>query len=93
MAVPEAAMNENDLPSRGEYHVRTTRQVATMKAKPVAKRVSELAHDHFRFGVLVSNTGHERTSLRKDWLVVFRIQAVDSRPRGLLHIEDVGPVG
>ena len=63
MAMPEAAMYENDLSPRTEDQIRTAREPTGVKAVSIAKRMDKTTHAHLWLGVLASNAAHPLASL------------------------------
>lgn len=67
MLMPEAAMDEHDLPLPGEHDVRSAGQVAAMQTEAVAKAVGNAPHRHLRRGVLAAYPRHQSAApLRRD---------------------------
>ncbi len=58
MAMPEAAMNENDGAEAWEDHVRTARQVLDVQAEPEACRMEATAQEHLGAGVMATDSAH-----------------------------------
>jgi hypothetical protein len=57
--MPEATVNENNLPFARKYEVGGAGKVFTMESIAVPKSVSDLTNNGFRLGVLASNLCHE----------------------------------
>ena len=60
MAVPEAAVDEDDGVVLGEYQVRTSGEVAAVQAKAKAKAMQKGAYLEFRCSVTGTNSAHDR---------------------------------
>jgi hypothetical protein len=62
MEVPEAAVDEDDLPPAGEDQIRVTRKPGAtgpaVQPVPVPLRVEEAAYQQFRLGVFAPDPGH-----------------------------------
>ncbi len=58
MAMPEAAMNENDRPEAWEDYVWTARHVLDVQAEPEAGRMQTPAQDHLGSGVAATDPAH-----------------------------------
>lgn len=63
VAVPEAAVNEDDLSQAGKYQVGPTRQFRVVKAVAITHAVNEAPNDHFGDRILASDAAHERAAL------------------------------
>lgn len=68
MSVPKASMNEYGLSSFGEDQVRSSGQVAPVKAKAVSQGMRYSADHQFGLGILVTNSGHQSRAFRVDVL-------------------------
>lgn len=66
MAVPKAAMHEDDLTARRKYEVGRARQARSMKPIAVPKRMSEATHDHLNAGVLRAYPCHQTAALGRN---------------------------
>jgi hypothetical protein len=64
MLMPEAAVHENDLPTRRKCEVRDTRKIATVQSKSVPERVYQLANQDFGLGIFAADGRHEAATLR-----------------------------
>lgn len=58
VSVPEAAMDEDGDAIASENDVGSAWQIARLKAKAMTSAVKRPSHQHFRFGVLVTNAAH-----------------------------------
>jgi hypothetical protein len=59
VAVPKAAVNEDDFSEGGKDNVGGAGKVATVEAEAVAERVDESTDEHFGFRVLAANRPHD----------------------------------
>jgi len=67
MAVPKAAMNENDRPPSRQYQIRFAWQFPIMQTKAEPKAMSSRAHDQFGAGIFGTYRPHNfRTLLAGD---------------------------
>ena len=86
--MPKASMNEDHLPKAWKDDIRGSRQVASMKAKSVAKRVSYASHKDFRLRVLSLYAGHQSGAFcRRDDVhncISVCLKLNDSWPRGVV---------
>lgn len=65
VAMPEAAVDEDDFAPRGEYEIWAPRQVAPVESVPVPHPVKPPPDCHFGRSVHLSDRGHDpRTNLR-----------------------------
>lgn len=64
VAVPEAAVNENDCPVFRQDDIGFAGQLPVMKPIAEACLVEGAADDHFRFRVFAANAGHHPASCR-----------------------------
>lgn len=62
--MPEAAVDEHDLPPLREHEIGRPWQIASMEAEPIAQAVRHPADDHFRFRAARFDTRHERAAVR-----------------------------
>jgi len=60
--VPKAAVYENDLTPGREHDVRTTREILTMQAEPIAHRVRDTSYNALRGRVLALDLPHDPTA-------------------------------
>src|ERR1035441_7400081 len=58
MSVPEASVNENDLPKSRKDHIRPTREILPMEPIAVPHGVDQAAHYHLWFGVFTLDRAH-----------------------------------
>jgi hypothetical protein len=58
MAMPEAAVNEDNLSPARKNQVRRTRQVSSMKTKPIPLPVRNASDNEFRLGMLAPDSAH-----------------------------------
>jgi hypothetical protein len=63
MTMPEAAINEDDLPPRMENKVRLARKILPVQSVAKAGFVKKPPDDHFRLGVPPAYAGHVQTAL------------------------------
>ena len=63
VAMPEAAMDENDFSVRGEYEIGTARQGAEVETITVAHGVDQPPDNHFGLCVPATNSGHVERAL------------------------------
>lgn len=56
-------MNEDNLVQPGENDVRLPWKLRDVQSKPVSQTMHQLAHNHFRPGVLASYAAHHLASL------------------------------
>src|SRR6266516_8166619 len=56
--MPEAAMHEDNLASRGKDQIRFARQIQAMQAVAISQTMYQAPHRQFRLGVLVANKRH-----------------------------------
>lgn len=63
MQVPEAAVHEDYRPVSGQDDVGRPRQIAAVKAVPVAKGMDHAADGQFRRRVLALHAGHAKGAL------------------------------
>jgi hypothetical protein len=68
VAVPEAAMHQNDRAVAGKYEIGATRHVPAMKFEPKAAAVQTTAQRHLRLCVPAADAAHIEPPLvgRKD---------------------------
>lgn len=58
MAMPEAAVHQDDLSVPREHYVGLAWQVFSVKSKSVAEMMKDRPHDQFRLGVLTADSTH-----------------------------------
>jgi hypothetical protein len=63
MAMPEAAMHEDDGPQATQHNVRPTRQVARVQTKPKAQRMHHPPDDKLGRGVATLDGSHAPRAL------------------------------
>lgn len=62
--MPEAAVDEDDLPPSGKDQVGRAGQVAAMQAEAIAEAVDQASDGELGAGVLAANAGHEGGACR-----------------------------
>jgi hypothetical protein len=62
MAVPKAAMHEDDLPTATKDEVRATGELSNMQSVPIAKTVEEFSDGEFRLGIFRLYATHSLAS-------------------------------
>lgn len=60
--MPEAPMNKDNFSTGWEDEIRLTRQIADVKAIPVAHPVRHLSHGHLRLHARAANPSHDFAS-------------------------------
>lgn len=63
MPVPEAAVNEDNLPMTRENQIRPARKILPVKTEAQPEGVSDAADDQFRAGVGAADSRHAITAL------------------------------
>jgi hypothetical protein len=63
MAVPVAAVNEDDLPEFWEYQVGFARKIGDVQSESVSARTSYSPHEEFRFSILTPDKRHSLAAL------------------------------
>jgi len=75
MLVPEAAMNEDDLPQTRQHEVRLARKIFAMKSKTVAKPMHKRADCDLRLCVFAADSAHIFAARFAAWIVhVFELE-------------------
>src|SRR5438309_776803 len=59
VAVPEAAMHENDLAAATEYQIRAARQFPVVEPVAIAFREDKMSDQHFRPGIFRADARHD----------------------------------
>ena len=81
MAMPEAAVYENDLVPRGEHYIRLYRKVGNMQSIAIPQSVSDLANRQFRLRILGMDSRHDERSLVAMYMVCHSPKPPDTRIR------------
>lgn len=66
MAMPKAAMHEDDLTARRKDEIGRARQASSMEPITVPERMSEATHDHLNAGVLRAHPCHQTATLGRN---------------------------
>lgn len=77
MAVPEAAVNENNAIEFFENHIGPTRKVFAVQAETEASRVEVLSKQDFRLGIFALYAGHHSGSDFRTYDVHHQIRPAD----------------